>query len=284
MLIEDLTTIDAFINEKQIQPAQGKTEGNILVLGGSPGSGKNWVIENLTDVKNRYKVFDVDAILELASKMEKSKFKDSFLKYLMDLDDKILSAELIKHLEKEGILGFIKNYVNDTYQEVLRDFIHQKNLLPNSKANLLMASLYGSKPNVALNGTFRTIDTVTRDLELLNEVGYEVDGNVDYLFIINTEAEALSNANKRSATTRKVDNKFLIDARDGMIKNLLSLLDGNSPLSYTVRYIYVVFNSKSTITYYDDKKNVKDFNYIKLRLSDADKVSKLINLIKNNYA
>lgn len=284
MLIEDLTTIDNFINEKQIQPAQGKTDGNILVLGGSPGSGKNWVIENLTDVKNRYKIFDVDAILEMAAKMEKSKFKDNFRKYLINLDDKILSKEMVQHLDKEGILGFIKNYQRDVYQDTLRDFIQEKQYVANSKINFMLSTLYGNKPNVALNGTFRHTETIEDDIKLLSEVGYDTKNSVDYLFILNTEQEALSNANKRSTETRKVDNKFLIDARDSMIKNLLSLIEGTSPLSNTVRYVYVIFNTKETISYYDDEKTVKDFNYIKLRLSDKDKVQKLINLIKNEYA
>jgi len=284
MLIEDLTTIDNFINEKQIQPAQGKTDGNILVLGGSPGSGKNWVIENLTDVKNRYKIFDVDAILEMAAKMEKSKFKDNFRKYLIELDDKILSKEMVQHLDKEGILGFIKNYQRDIYQDTLRDFIQEKQYVANSKINFMLSTLYGNKPNVALNGTFRHTETIEDDIKLLSEVGYDTKNSIDYLFILNTEQEALSNANKRSTETRKVDNKFLIDARDSMIKNLLSLIEGTSPLSNTVRYVYVVFNAKETISYYDDEKTVKDFNYIKLKLSDKDKVEKLINLIKNEYA
>lgn len=284
MLIEDLTTIDNFINEKQIQPAQGKTDGNILVLGGSPGSGKNWVIENLTDVKNRYKIFDVDAILEMAAKMEKSKFKDNFRKYLIELDDKILSKEMVQHLDKEGILGFIKNYQRDIYQDTLRDFIQEKRYVANSKINFMLSTLYGNKPNVALNGTFRHTETIEDDIKLLSEVGYDTKNSVDYLFILNTEQEALSNANKRSTETRKVDNKFLIDARDSMIKNLLSLIEGTSPLSDTVRYVYVIFNTKETISYYDDEKTVKDFNYIKLKLSDKDKVEKLINLIKNEYA
>ena len=284
MLIEDLTTIDNFINEKQIQPAQGKTDGNILVLGGSPGSGKNWVIENLTDVKNRYKIFDVDAILEMAAKMEKSKFKDNFRKYLIELDDKILSKEMVQHLDKEGILGFIKNYQRDIYQDTLRDFIQEKRYVANSKINFMLSTLYGNKPNVALNGTFRHTETIEDDIKLLSEVGYDTKNSIDYLFILNTEQEALSNANKRSTETRKVDNKFLIDARDSMIKNLLSLIEGTSPLSNTVRYVYVVFNAKETISYYDDEKTVKDFNYIKLKLSDKDKVEKLINLIKNEYA
>ncbi len=284
MLIEDLTTIDNFINEKQIQSAQGKTDGNILVLGGSPGSGKNWVIENLTDVKNRYKIFDVDAILEMAAKMEKSKFKDNFRKYLIELDDKILSKEMVQHLDKEGILGFIKNYQRDIYQDTLRDFIQEKQYVANSKINFMLSTLYGNKPNVALNGTFRHTETIEDDIKLLSEVGYDTKNSVDYLFILNTEQEALSNANKRSTETRKVDNKFLIDARDSMIKNLLSLIEGTSPLSDTVRYVYVIFNTKETISYYDDEKTVKDFNYIKLKLSDKDKVEKLINLIKNEYA
>lgn len=284
MLIEDLTTIDNFINEKQIQPAQGKTEGNILVLGGSPGSGKNWVISNLTDVKSRYKIFDVDTILELAARMDAPKIKKSFSNYINQMDDAVMKKEMLDHLGQYGIMGFLKDYTNHVYQDVLRDFLHDSGILQGSKDSFILSTLYGNKPNIALNGTLRRVDTVVNDLVLFSEVGYEVEKNVDFLFVLNTEEEAISNATKREKTTRKVDNRFLIDARDGMIKNLLDLLSGNSPLSEYTRNIYIVFNTKEDISYYPDSSLVKDFRYVKLTLNDTDKIKKITSMINNDYA
>lgn len=283
MRIDDLTTPNGYISEKQIQPAQGKTEGNILIMGGGPGSGKNWALRNLTDVPNRYKVFDVDSLLEVSAKMDSPKFKKSFGKYIQSNFDEQISTELLGLLDSDGVFGFLKSpdrFVN----EALRSYISDSGLYKNLLYNFFNSILDGVKPNIAFNTTLRNMNTVEKNLTLLKNIGYDVDSNVDFLFVLTTEDEAIDNANKRAVNLRQVDQGFLLDARDNFNKNAISIATNSSPLSSYVRNLYVVFNSKHNTEYYDGGKVIKDFKYMKLTLNDTDKVERLKKMITGVYA
>lgn len=283
MLIEDFTNYDALLSEKQIQPAQGKTEGNILITGGSPGSGKNWVIDNLTDIKNRYKVFDVDQILEIAATMKSSKFIDAFKEYLLNLEDHVEGEDFHNTLEKYGVLYFLKS-PSAHYNQVLRDFLDYKSYYTNKKLAFLKATMGGTKPNISLNGTLRNTTNVIKTLKLLSEFGYEVEHSVDFLFVLTPTQEAVDNAMKRSSEVRNVDKEFLLKARDSSTQNMLSIMKGESELSTYARDIFVVFNSKDDSTYYPDTSVVKDFKYVKLNPNDQQKIEKIEKLLNTTYA
>lgn len=283
MRVDDLTVPNGYISEKQIQPAQGKTEGNILIMGGGPGSGKNWALRNLTDVHNRYKVFDVDNLLEVSAKMDSPKFKKSFGEYIKSKFDESISKEMLGLLKSDGVFGFLKSpdrFVN----EALRSYIDDTGLYKNVLYNFFNSILDGVKPNIAFNTTLRNIEKVGRDLTFLKEIGYDVDHNVDFLFVLTTEDEAIDNANKRAASLRQVDKGFLLDARDNFNKNAIDIATNTSPLSQYVRNLYIVFNSKHNTEYYDNGKVIKDFKYMKLRLSDTNKVERLKKMITGVYA
>lgn len=283
MLIEDFTNYDALLSEKQIQPAQGKTEGNILIIGGSPGSGKNWVVDNLTDIKNRYKVFDVDQILEIAATMKSSKFIESFKEYLLSMEDKVIGEDFYNTLEKHGVLYFLKS-PSANYNQVLRDFLEHKSFYTKKKMSFLKATLDGTKPNVALNGTLRHTKGVQDTLKSLSEFGYDTDNNVDFLFVLTPTQEAVDNALKRAREVRNVDKEFLLKARDASTENMLSIMKGESELSQYTRDIFVVFNSKDDSVYYPDTSVVKDFKYVKLKPNDQQKIDKIEKLLKTTYA
>lgn len=282
MLINEFTGIDKMLAEKQIQPAQGKTEGNVLVLGGGPGSGKNWVLNNLTDVKNRYKVFDVDSILEVAATLKESKFLKSFESYIRSMDDEIVVKELLDHLNAHGVLGFLKS--SDSFiNQVLRDFIEFKDFPKNQKYSFLLSVLDGNKPNIALNGTLRSTGSVKSRLELIGEAGYDIDKNVDFMFVVTPTQQAIQNASKRAQAVRNVDLQFLMDARQGFMDNMLKIVEDNSDLSKYVRNIYIVFNSPSDTTYYPNTNLVKNFKYMKLKPNQTDKIRNLKKLLNTTY-
>ena len=283
MIIEDIISVNDMLNEKQLQPAQGSTEGNILFVGGSPGSGKNWVLKNLTDVPQRYKIFDIDEILEYAAKFEAPKFKQSFRKYILNNHDDVLGKRLVEILDTDGIFYFIKT-TNTSMNELLYSFLHNSGLAKGKQLSFFLSILDGVKPNICFNGTMRYTPSIISDIKILEEIGYDVKGKIDFLYVISTTEFAIQNANKRSTEQRRVDTEFVVNARKKSVENIVNLLDGVSELSPYMRNTYIVFNSPDNASYYPGTSLVKDFKYMKITKNDTDKIENFKQSLKDTYA
>lgn len=279
MRIESLTDYRSFLSEKQIQPAQGKKFGNIVVLGGGPGSGKNWVVNNITDIPNRYRVIDVDTIVEMAAKFNPPVFEKNFAKFIQNEYPAIVSSDLLELLKNQGLIGFTKT--DKTFVSgVLRKFIDDMGLKTSLLTNTLKAATGNNKPNIAFNGTMRHLRSILIELNLLEQFGYTIEKSVDFVMVVTPEKQAIENVEKRNKGSRVVGKEFAIRARNDFNNNLLELLEGNSILSPFVRNIYVVFNAKENVEYYsNDSTAIKNFKYMKVKPTDSKKIKQLKELL-----
>lgn len=261
---------DNIINEKQIQPSGGKREGSILFIGGSPGSGKNWVVNNLTDIKGRYKVFDIDDIKELLGKHRNDILEEAFLRYVEGRDD--IPEDLKDHIAYAvQDLGFWSQLVQRNHQiDVIHEFLVDNDIFTNKITKFLLSINSKRMPNVAFNATMQNLVSAKHFIDFLVKIGYNTE-RVEVLWVMTPQSVVDDHVAKRNAS-RKTDASYIKLTRKNVSKNMLDILQGKSIISDHVSTMYAVVNDPENIQYYDDTNIVEDFKYYKVDLRNQKQV------------
>lgn len=279
MKIDSFSNIDQLINEKQIQPSGGKREGKVLLIGGSPGAGKNWALENLTDVINRYKIFDIDSIKEIMTSFDSdSKLIKRFKKYILDSDklDPENKKDIVQSIDNGNFFDHIKILKrNDMDGDLLHDFLIDTGIFSKSIINFIEAIAQNKvKPNIALNSTLRNVYGILYVLEQLEKKGYDLKNKVDIIWVVTSDETMVDNISKRQHI-RHTDMEYVMKTKDSVNKNMMDILNQTSYLDEYVNNMYVVMNEKHLTTYYDNTDVIKDFFYIKVDPKDKSQVENL---------
>lgn len=261
--------LDKLLQEKQIQPCGGKKEGSILFVGGSPGTGKNWVVNNLTDIKNRYKVFDIDDVKSLLSLTRSKRLEKSLIDYVMNRND-IGDDIKIEIIDGINNYGFWSQLVSRNHKhDVIHEFLVDSGLFSNKIKKFFM-SIGNVLPNIAFNATMQNIGYAEKLLDVLKEIGYDVD-KTDVLWVVAPKQRVDADIEARN-NVRKTDMSYVLSSRNRVMNNMLDILQQKNKLGNHVCAMYIVINDRNAITYYDDTQIVKDFRYYKVDVKDKKQV------------
>lgn len=273
--------IEQMLQEKQIQPASGRKEGSILFIAGSPGTGKNWVVNNLTDIKNRYKVFDIDDMKELLSIRRSSSLEKSFIDYINtrhDIDN-VIKSTIIDDVNNYGFWSQLVARIHD--YDVIHEFLVDSGLFSN-KIRKFLSSISNVLPNVAFNSTMQNMMFVEQIIDVFEEIGYDIK-KTEVLWVVAPKEKVDTDIEKRNKV-RKTDMSYVHTVRGRVTQNMLDILQRKSRVGKLVSNVYVVVNDRDNVVYYDDTSVVKDFKYFKVKLSDKPKVVNLMRkLLRGRY-
>lgn len=200
------------ILEKLIVVNKGAKFGQIVILAGGGGSGKDFSIDNFID-SSSYKIFDVDALKLLAIAVAKKNGNTEIANLDLKKPEDVFKLHQYvddKGFESKAFDGFIKAYK-------------------------------GSKqlPNIILNVTLKTTKKVSEKLEELAVLGYKKE-DTHIIWVAAEYQVALENNSKRD---RVVPEDILFQTHKGAAETMSSILKGNIPPMVNGE-VYVVFSDE----------------------------------------
>lgn len=270
------------LQEKQLQPSKGEKEGRVLFIGGSPGSGKTWALNNVTDIKSRYKVFDIDDIKELLSKYRSERLETSAIDFVRSMEtvNDELKSKIINDISSEGFWTQLSK--RDHSVDVIHEFLTATNLFTNKITKFLTSISPNNKPNIAFNSTMQNLVFVGYLIDILAEIGYDVTA-IEVLWVLSPQAQSDENIEIRNRE-RKTDSHYVTLVRNKVSRNMLDILQGKSKISNNINRMYIIVNDKDNIQYYDNTNIVKDFSYYNIKLSDKKKVlNTMRKILRDRY-
>ena len=243
------------LNEKQIQtPPKTPNEGQVIIMAGSAGSGKNFAIDNFTDIGNKFKVLDIDEIQKLVMKsniiykrfrefLEKS---DSPYKNYSDRD------------LRDPVMFKDSEFVDTIYNFMTINRIPQTRLGVFLRTNKNKERL----PNIVLNTTFGNVNSIKDKIETLLDNGYK-ENNIHLLWVFTSKEESMARNLQRD---RSVKDDYLQGNFKSTVSNMKKFVSKEAGLlnNYIKGNFWVVINTDLLTTYYDSGI-VKDFKYLTLK-------------------
>lgn len=244
------------LNEKELQlPESKNNEGQIVIVAGSAGSGKNYTIKNFTNADQKFKTLDVDDIKDMVLKSDK--LYADFKRYLENKN-----SDLVDYPD-----SIIRKYSNlEIVSNELHQFIVDKKL-PQRKIDLFLKAnkKRGNLPNLIVNTTFGDTDSVKRKIDRFIDNGYKEE-NIHVIWVFSTLSEIMDNNRLRP---RSENFNFIKKNYVNVFNNIYMEIMGESMSGifndYVQGNIWILINIKDNIKYYDNQKTVKDFIYFTIR-------------------
>lgn len=226
-----------------------KRFNQIVFVAGGTGSGKSFAIRNFTNIKDAYKVFDVDSLKELilSSKTLSKEFISFLQEYYPDkyssvdnvedltLSDPDVVSALHKFQQKRGLSSKRKEL-----------FVNQLKIAHSQGKDL---------PNIAFDATLRDETTEQMWLRRLIDVGYN-SNDVHLVWVLTDFKQAKANNENRK---RRVPENVFYDIHLATAAHLSRILFDKSADSVFLNpklangEIYVILNNKqmqgSSFTY-----------------------------------
>lgn len=199
------------LTEKQLQLPLNKDNGHIVVLAGSPGSGKSYSIENFTNITDHAAVLDIDT---MKNHVRKSKtLRDKFKQWLnVAAKDDILFRDLTDlEIIDDGIMK------DTNFNNYIHDFLTQNKYFY-KKLNMVAKS--DTKKNIILDGTLRYIPSVENKIEILIDSGYSRE-KVHLVYVYTSLGLALS---RNSARARMASDTFVRGAYKDVMDNVMEII------------------------------------------------------------
>ncbi|ASV44275.1 hypothetical protein PBI_SCTP2_260 [Salicola phage SCTP-2] len=251
--------MDNILNEKLIElPVKTASEGHAVVIMGSAGSGKNFSVDNFTDINNKFKHIDIDDIQYLVVKSDKlfNDFRKWLVQNYSEFDD---YTEI--ELRHKGM------FKDETFVEAMNSYIKHKDLGNRYLDVFLKANSKKDRlPNVALNGTFSDIENIKDKLTTLFQHGYTPE-KTHLVWVFTTLEEALENNRKR---LRTVSDEYLKSNYKAVFDNVYNNILGVSSNELLTQYMngrfWIIINQKANTKYhFNDNTIVKDFYYLPIK-------------------
>jgi len=251
-----MITMNKTINEKLIQtPPKTPNEGQVIVMAGSAGSGKNFSIDNFTDIGNKFKVLDIDDLQHLVVK-SKVIFK-RFREFLEKIDSPFADYT-------DSDLRDPSIFRDSEFVDTIYDFLTVNNI-PRSRLDVFLRTNKKSErlPNVVINTTFGNVDNVKKKLQVLMDHGYKKE-NINLLWILTTKEESMM---RNLSRERTVKGDYLEKNYAETVRNMKEIISKQSGLlnTYIDGKIWAVFNTSLLTRFHDNSKLVKDFTYVTLK-------------------
>ena len=244
------------INEKLIRtPPKTPNEGQVIVMAGSAGSGKNFVIDKFTDISNKFKVLDIDEIqhLIIRSKIIFKRFREFLIK----------TNSPYRHYSDQDLKdpGMFKD---SEFTDTIYDFM-TLNKIPHTKLGVFLRANQNKNnlPNIVLNTTFGSTQNIQNKLDAIIEAGYKPE-NIHLIWVVTTLDESMK---RNLSRERTVAAEFVKDNYRKVVENIRGLLGHNHGVfkEYIGGNVWAVLNLGEMTSYYRDNKTIKDFNYLLLR-------------------
>ena len=248
-------TMDSKLYEKQIQtPPKTPNEGQVIIMAGSAGSGKNFAIDNFTDIGNKFKVLDIDEIQKLV--MKSNIIYKRFKEFLVKIDSpyKNFSDRDLR----DPIIFKDSEFVNTIY-----DFM-TVNQIPQTRLGVFLRTNNNKErlPNIVLNTTFGNVESIKDKIQILLDNDYKKE-NINLLWVFTSREESMARNLQRD---RSVKDDFLQDNFKSTVSNMKKFVAKEAGIlnNYIQGKFWVVINTDLLTTYYDSGM-VKDFKYITLK-------------------
>lgn len=243
------------LQEKQIQtPPKTPNEGQVIVMAGSAGSGKNFAIDNFTDIGNKFKVLDIDEIqkLVLKSKIIFKRFEEFLEK---------TSSPYRNYSERD--LRDPVMFKDSEFVDTIYDFM-TVNRIPQTRLGVFLKTNNNKErlPNIVLNTTFGNVDNIKSKIDTLIEHGYKPE-NIHLLWVITTKSESMARNLQRD---RSVKGDYLDSNYTNTVKNMKDFISKKTGIlnRYIQGKFWVVINTDLLTSYYSSGV-VKDFKYLTLK-------------------
>lgn len=247
--------MNKILDEKQIHtPPKTPNEGQVIVMAGSAGSGKNFAIDNFTDIGNKFKVLDIDEVqkLVLKSKIIFKRFRDFLSK---------TSSPYHNYSERD--LRDPVMFKDSEFVDTIYDFM-TVNRIPQTRLGVFLRSNKNKErlPNIVLNTTFGNVDNIKNKIDTLIENGYETK-NIHLLWVVTTKSESMSRNLQRD---RSVKDDYLTSNYTNTVTNMKNFISKKAGIlnNYIQGKFWVVINTDLLTSYYDSGV-VKDFKYLTLK-------------------
>lgn len=203
------------IFEKQIiTPPKTPNEGQVIVMAGAAGSGKNYTIQKYTDINQKFKVLDIDEIKFLILKSDK--IFNRFKKFLKDVEAPYADFT-DSDLKSKSIL-------KDTiFVDYLYEFMNLTGIPRNRLGVFLRAGQNKDRlPNVLLNTTFSNTSALDEKLLVLLESGYRPE-NVHLIWVFASREKSMA---RNLTRDRTVSDEYLERSFMDSLKNIKSFVTG----------------------------------------------------------
>jgi len=243
------------LNEKQIiTPPKTANEGQVIIMAGSAGSGKNFAIDKFTDIGNKFKVLDIDEIQKLV--MKSNIIFKRFRKFLDDIDS-AFSRYSDQDLREPSM------FKDSEFVDTIYDFM-TINKIPQTRLGVFLRSSQNKErlPNIVLNTTFGNVENIKNKIDILLDNGYKKE-NIHLLWVLTSREESMARNHHRD---RSVKDDYLSKNYNDTVRNMKSFITKDAGLlnDYIQGNFWVVVNT-SLLTSFYNKDLVKDFKYLTLR-------------------
>ena len=246
-----------YIAEKLIVFGKGAKYGQVVFLVGGAGSGKGFAISKYIEGE-KFKVRDVD------------EWKRLFLK--------------IDSLEKKypEIRGLNLRNPNDVFK--LHTFVKQRDIKMKTFDLLLQDKKADHLPNLIFDETLKDMDNLYVFISKLIGIGYEPK-NIHIVWVLTPYEQAVK---QNAARSRQVPMDILLDTHEGVANNMFDIMSNRVAAigpSLVNGDIVVVYNNPDSIDYYPDKRNIRSFQYVKVKESghpiDKKKAASVLDKMQN---
>jgi hypothetical protein len=220
--------------------------GNVVIMAGGAGSGKGFVLDKLIGIEG--KVFDVDALKEMALKSEllSSRMKEQF-----GLDATKLNLKNPDDVFKlHEVVDVIK--LSDRKQDII--------------FKTIMTSAPDRKPNLIFDVTMKSLSKLAKITAQVQRLGYE-KANIHIVWVVNEMETAIQQNRERD---RQVPVSILKDTHKHVSYTVKELLTGGELIrKYMDGDFWLVFNKKYTDSLFAVSDNggsyIKDAVYTKVK-------------------
>lgn len=244
------------LEEKLIQtPPNTPNEGQVIVMAGSAGSGKNFAIDNFTDIGNKFKILDIDEIQKLV--LKSTIIFKRFRKFLEKIDSPYANYS-------DQDLKDSSMFKDSEFVDTIYDFM-TLNKIPQTRLGVFLKTQKNKDrlPNIVLNTTFGNIDNIKNKIDVLLDNGYKKE-NIHLLWVLTTKEESMA---RNASRERSVKGDYLNQNYASTVSNMKKFISKDAGIlnSYIDGNFWVVINTSLLTQYYDDGKTVKDFKYLTLK-------------------
>lgn len=219
--------------------------GNVVILAGGGGSGKGFQLKNLLGIEG--KVFDVDALKELA--LKSPKFKQ---RVKADTGQDLSKFDLHNPADVSALHG------------IIADVYNIPNKLQQSTFNEILTSQ--NKPNLIFDVTLKDLKKLHDISVSVESIGYDKK-NIHIVWIVNDIEVAINQNEKRD---RRVLKDILVQTHEGASMTMDKILTmGEGLKQYMDSVIFFSFNKANvdvvTAKSKDGGSYIQKANYIKVK-------------------
>lgn len=238
--IENLNETATMICEKQLQLPLDDN-GHIIVLAGSPGSGKSYSITNFTNVTDKATTLDIDQVKFQVLKSDKLRAKFKEWMQTAAKDDPVYRDLSDLELKDRTIMK------DRTFNNYIHDFVtHNKYFY--KKLDMLGKS--DTVKNVIIDGTLRYIPSTENKIKRLYKKGYTPE-KVHLVYVYSSLELALQ---RNSSRSRSADDGFVKHAFSEVINNILEFIRKKEIIAHGTGSFSIIVNDETTntsnLTYY----------------------------------